>query len=49
MFPTIGPMQMILMAGVCLLFFGIRLPGVMRSLDDRFRNGRGGGGPQLGV
>ena len=30
--PNLGPMEMLLVAGVCLLFFGNRLPSVMRSL-----------------
>ena len=29
---TFGPMEMALLAGVCLLLFGNRLPSVMRSL-----------------
>jgi sec-independent protein translocase protein TatA len=30
--PNFGGWEMILVAGVCLLFFGNRLPSVMRSL-----------------
>ena len=30
--PNFGPWEMIILAGVCLLFFGNRLPSVMRSL-----------------
>jgi len=30
--PNFGGWEMILLAGVCLLFFGNRLPSVMRSL-----------------
>jgi sec-independent protein translocase protein TatA len=30
--PNIGGWEMIVVAGVCLLFFGNRLPSVMRSL-----------------
>ncbi len=30
--PNIGGWEMIVLAGVCLLFFGNRLPSVMRSL-----------------
>ena len=29
---TFGPWEMAILAGVCLLFFGNRLPSVMRSL-----------------
>jgi sec-independent protein translocase protein TatA len=31
-FPNFGTWEMLLVAGVCLLFFGNRLPSVMRSL-----------------
>jgi sec-independent protein translocase protein TatA len=31
-FPNFGPWEMMLLAGVCLLLFGNRLPSVMRSL-----------------
>ena len=30
--PNFGTWEMIIVAGVCLLFFGNRLPSVMRSL-----------------
>jgi sec-independent protein translocase protein TatA len=30
--PNFGPWEMIILAGICLLFFGNRLPSVMRSL-----------------
>jgi sec-independent protein translocase protein TatA len=30
--PNLGGMELIVVAGVCLLFFGNRLPSVMRSL-----------------
>ncbi len=30
--PSLGPVEMVVVAGVCLLFFGNRLPSVMRSL-----------------
>jgi sec-independent protein translocase protein TatA len=30
--PNLGSWEMLLVAGVCLLFFGNRLPSVMRSL-----------------
>jgi sec-independent protein translocase protein TatA len=30
--PNFGTWEMLLVAGVCLLFFGNRLPSVMRSL-----------------
>jgi sec-independent protein translocase protein TatA len=30
--PNFGPWEMMILAGVCLLFFGNRLPSVMRSL-----------------
>jgi sec-independent protein translocase protein TatA len=30
--PNIGMMEMVILGGVCLLFFGNRLPSVMRSL-----------------
>ncbi len=30
--PSFGTWEMLLVAGVCLLFFGNRLPSVMRSL-----------------
>jgi sec-independent protein translocase protein TatA len=30
--PSLGPVELALVAGVCLLFFGNRLPSVMRSL-----------------
>jgi sec-independent protein translocase protein TatA len=29
---SLGPMEMAILAGICLLFFGNRLPSVMRSL-----------------
>ena len=29
---SIGPMELTILAGICLLFFGNRLPSVMRSL-----------------
>jgi sec-independent protein translocase protein TatA len=31
---SFGPMEMALLAGVCLLLFGNRLPSVMRSLGQ---------------
>ena len=30
--PNFGPWEMIILGGICLLFFGNRLPSVMRSL-----------------
>jgi sec-independent protein translocase protein TatA len=30
--PNMGPMELMIVAGVCLLIFGNRLPSVMRSL-----------------
>ena len=30
--PNLGPMELVVVAGICLLFFGNRLPSVMRSL-----------------
>ena len=30
--PNFGPWEMMILAGICLLFFGNRLPSVMRSL-----------------
>jgi sec-independent protein translocase protein TatA len=29
---SLGPMELAILAGICLLFFGNRLPSVMRSL-----------------
>jgi sec-independent protein translocase protein TatA len=40
-----GPMELAIVAGVCLLFFGNRLPGVMRSLGQsvtEFKKGAAG-------
>lgn len=31
-FMGIGPMELLIVAGICLLLFGNRLPSVMRSL-----------------
>ena len=31
-FRSLGPRELIILAGICLLFFGNRLPSVMRSL-----------------
>ncbi len=32
MFPNFGMWEMMIIGGICLLFFGNRLPSVMRSL-----------------
>ncbi|HZW35064.1 MAG TPA: twin-arginine translocase TatA/TatE family subunit [Isosphaeraceae bacterium] len=32
--PNLGPMELVIVAGICLLFFGNRLPSVMRSLGQ---------------
>jgi sec-independent protein translocase protein TatA len=31
---SLGPMELAILAGTCLLFFGNRLPSVMRSLGQ---------------
>jgi sec-independent protein translocase protein TatA len=31
---SLGPMELAILAGICLLFFGNRLPDVMRSLGQ---------------
>jgi len=32
--PNFGPWELVILAGVCLLFFGNRLPSAMRSLGQ---------------
>jgi len=45
MLTRIGPREMAILAGVCLLFFGNRLPDVMHYLSRSMR----GGSPWAGV
>jgi sec-independent protein translocase protein TatA len=52
MLPELGPWELNILLVVGLLFFGNRLPEVMRALGkgiDVFKNGPGGRGPWAGV